>query len=87
MEKENKHQKEETFFSSLPKVLKEEIFVFLGDTKEIGRLRGVSKTFKELIDKSNRKEIQQVKKQREQYFSIMSYQEKEEMNRMKSNEV
>lgn len=82
----HKSQKEHCFYS-LPKVLKEEIFVFLGDAKEIGRLRRVSKTFKEIIDKSNRIELKLVSRKGEEYFESGRKRKERQIKREKDDIV
>lgn len=68
MKKSNKaNENKEINFLSLPKVLKELIFVFVGEIKQIGRMRRICKIFRDTIDKSRIKELQEVEKQRKEY--------------------
>lgn len=57
MEKNKKEGNKEDLFKQLPKVLKEEIFCWLQDLEDVGRLRRVCKTFRDIIDKGSRTEF------------------------------
>ena len=58
---------EEDLFSSLPRVLREEILLFMGELEEISRARLVCKSFKETVDNSSRNEMVEIKMKRESF--------------------
>ena len=54
-------------FESLPKYMKEKIFLMVGESKEISRLRRICKSWKKVIDESSNTKCTQIKEKREQY--------------------
>ena len=63
-------------FEELPKVIKEEIFCRINDLREVARLRGVNKKWKELIDNSSRKEMEQIRNRKREYEQIKNHQKR-----------
>ena len=57
-------------FDRLPRVIKEEIFCWVGDSKEIAKLRLVCHDFKYIIDKSQRPKIAEKFQDKKRYKEI-----------------
>ena len=66
---------------TLPRVMKEEIFCWMGNTKDIASLGLVSKDFKNLVDKSEREELKEVRARREKYEEEKKRKQKEAKRR------
>ena len=63
MEKE-KDENENNLFCSLPRVLREEILLYLGDFEEISRVRVICKRLKDTVDNSSREKLEEIKRRR-----------------------